>query len=140
MHAKPLLAVLIVLGFQPALAQEVISRSQSVETGKSERILIAPNLKKDCSAGPLPELKVTGAPANGSLITKAGKTKTPKSYRCPGKDAAVQALFYQSKPGFTGSDTVKVEVRTADGSVQTEEIKIDVTTAKSGGKGSGNDL
>ena len=82
-------------------------------SGKSVRLAIVPNLKKDCSSGPMPEIRVSGAPKNGSLITKVGKIKTPAKYRCPGKEAAVQAVFYQSKDGFTGSDEVTVDVHTA---------------------------
>ncbi|NEU10924.1 4-aminobutyrate aminotransferase [Methylobacterium sp. BTF04] len=114
----------------PALAQTTVTRSETVATGKTVRLAIVPNLKKDCSAGPMPEIRVSGAPKNGSLITKVGKIKTPASYRCPGKDAAVQAVFYQSKAGFTGSDEVTVDVKDSDGTIQTQNIKITVDAAK----------
>ncbi|RZK87488.1 MAG: 4-aminobutyrate aminotransferase, partial [Methylobacterium sp.] len=86
----------------PAFAQTTVTRSKTVAPGKTVRLEIAPNLKKDCSPGPMPEFKVSGAPKNGSVITKVGKLKTPASYRCPNKEAAVQALFYQPNTGFTG--------------------------------------
>lgn len=126
----------------PALAQTTVTRSETAATGKSVRLVIAPNLKKDCSAGPLPEIKVTTAPKNGSLITKAGKIKTPGSYRCPNKEADVQAVFYQSKPSFTGSDEVTVEIKNADGAVQTQNIRITVDAAgkKDDAKKEGTDL
>jgi hypothetical protein len=79
----------------------------------------------------MPEIRVSGAPKNGSLITKVGKIKTPAKYRCPSKEAAVQAVFYQSKDGFTGSDEVTVDVKDSDGNVQTQNIKITVNAAKS---------
>ncbi|KQP33882.1 4-aminobutyrate aminotransferase [Methylobacterium sp. Leaf104] len=117
----------------PALAQTTVTRSETAATGKSVRLAIVPNLKKDCSTGPMPEIRVSGAPKNGSLITKVGKIKTPAKYRCPGKEAAVQAVFYQSKDGFTGSDEVTVDVKDSDGNVQTQNIKITVGAAKSDG-------
>ena len=86
----------------PAFAQTTVTRSKTVAPGKTVRLEIAPNLKKDCTPGPMPEFKVSGAPKNGSVITKVGKLKTPASYRCPNKEAAVQALFYQPNGGFTG--------------------------------------
>lgn len=118
------------LAAAPALAQTTVTRSETAATGKTVRLAIVPNLKKDCSAGPMPEIRVSGAPKNGSLITKAGKIKTPASYRCPGKEASVQAVFYQSKAGFTGTDEVTVDVKDADGNVQTQNIKITVDPAK----------
>lgn len=110
----------------PAYAQTTITKSETVASGKTVRIAIVPNLKKDCSAGPMPEFKVSGAPKNGSLITKVGKQKTPASYRCPNKETAVQGLFYQPKDGYTGSDEVTFEIKNSDGQVQTQNIKITV--------------
>ncbi|MGH1587226.1 Ig-like domain-containing protein [Methylobacterium phyllosphaerae] len=128
----------------PAFAQTPASRTKTVAPGKTVRLEIAPNLKKDCSPGPMPEFKVSGPPKNGSVITKVGKLKTPAGYRCPNKEAAVQALFYQPNSGFTGSDEVTFEVKGSDGQVQTQTVKITVGAvgAKSGddSKKEGTDL
>ena len=113
----------------PAFAQTTITKSETVASGKTVRIAIVPNLKKDCSPGPMPEFKVSGAPKNGALITKVGKQKTPASYRCPNKDTAVQGLFYQPRAGYTGADEVTFEIKNADGQVQTQNIKITVEAA-----------
>ena len=115
----------------PVSAQTTVTRSKTVASGQAVRLEIAPNLKKDCSSGPMPEFKISGAPKNGSVITKVGKLKTPASYRCPNKEAAVQALFYQSNAGYTGADEVVFEVKSSDGQVQTQNIKITVGSASS---------
>lgn len=112
-----------------AVAQTTLTKSETVASGKTVRLAIAPNLKKDCSIGPMAEIKVTGAPKSGSLITKAGKQKTPASYRCPNKDVGVQAVFYQPKADFTGADEVTIEIKNSDGQVQTQNIKITVEAA-----------
>ncbi len=143
--ARPLAALLAgSLVVAPAFAQTTITKSETVSAGKTARLAIVPNLKTDCSAGPMPEFKVSGAPKNGALITKTGKQKTPANYRCPNKDTAVQALFYQPKAGFTGADEVTFEIRNADGKVQTQNIKITVEagSGKAGGdaKKEGTDL
>ena len=114
----------------PALAQTTVTRTETTAPGKAVRLLIAPNLKKDCSNGPMPEIKVASAPKNGSIITKTGKLKTPSGYRCPNKEAEAQAVFYQSKPGFSGTDQVLVEIKTSEGSVQRQDIRITVDAAK----------
>ena len=110
----------------PALAQTTTTRTETAASGKSVRLVIAPNLKKDCSPGPVPEIRVIDAPKNGALITKAGKIKTPASYRCPNKEASVQAIFYQSKAGYTGADAVTVEIKTAEGTIEKQDIRITV--------------
>ncbi|MBX9931580.1 MAG: 4-aminobutyrate aminotransferase [Methylobacterium sp.] len=113
----------------PAFAQTTVTRSENVASGKSVRLAIVPNLKKDCTSGPMPEIRVSGAPKNGSLVTKVGKIKTPATYRCPNKEAAVQAVFYEAKAGYTGADEVVVDIKNSDGQVQTQTIKLTVGAA-----------
>ncbi len=114
----------------PATAQSTVTRSQNAASGKATRLLIAPNLKKDCSNGPMPEFKITTAPKNGSVISRSGKLKTPASYRCPNKEAEAQALYYESKPGFTGTDEVLVEIKTSEGTIERQDIRITVDASK----------
>lgn len=130
--ARPLLALAAawVACLGCAEAQTTITRSETAASGKAVRLVLAPNLKKDCSTGPMPEIRVATPPKNGSIITKSGKLKTPASFRCPNKEAEIQAVFYQSKPGFTGADEVLVEIKTADGSVERQDLRITVEAAK----------
>lgn len=142
-HSAAALASVLALVAAPALAQTATTRSETAQSGKSVRIVVAPNLKKDCSVGPLPEFRIVSPPKNGSTITKTAKTKTPSSYRCPNKEAGVQAMFYQSKDGFTGPDEITVEVKTADGTAVTQTIRITVEAAgakKDGAKKDSTDL
>ncbi|GJE53660.1 MULTISPECIES: 4-aminobutyrate aminotransferase [Methylobacterium] len=118
----------------PAHAQTVTTRSETVASGKVVRLLVAPNLKKDCSAGSMPEIKIAGAPKNGQLKTTTKKLKTPASYRCPDKEAQVAAVFYKSKADFTGADRVLIEVKTAEGTVEKQDIRITVEAAKADAK------
>ena len=128
MKALPVaLALALVVG--PAAAQTSINRSATATSGKALRLAVAPNLKKDCSAGPMPEVRVVATPKNGSLITRAGKLKTPASYRCPNADAQVQGVFYQSNAKYTGTDEAVFDIKTADGAVERFTIKITVSGA-----------
>lgn len=117
-----------------ASAQTTVTRSETVPAGKSARLVIVPNLKKDCSTGPMPEIRVTTPPKFGSLITKGGKLKTPAKYRCPNKDAEAQGIFYQANAGYTGPDNVVVEVKNADGEIEKRDIRITVEAAKADDK------
>ncbi|GEP11533.1 4-aminobutyrate aminotransferase [Methylobacterium gnaphalii] len=130
--ARPLAAALAagLACAAPVHAQTVTTRSETVAPGKVKRLVISPNLKKDCSTGPLPEIKIVTAPKNGQLQTKSGKLKTPSSYRCPSKEAQAVAVFYKSKNDFTGTDQVLVDLKTADGVVERQDIRITVEAAK----------
>ncbi|WP_342151551.1 4-aminobutyrate aminotransferase [Methylorubrum sp. SB2] len=113
-----------------AAAQTTVTRSETVPAGKSARLVIVPNLKKDCSTGPMPEIRVVTPPKFGSLITKSGKLKTPAKYRCPNKDTEAQAIFYQGNAGYTGNDTVVVEIKDSDGQIEKRDIRITVEAGK----------
>lgn len=133
-------ALPLALAAGPASAQTNINRSETATTGKAARLAIAPNLKKDCSTGPTPEVRVVTTPKNGSLITRAGKLKTPASYRCPNVEAQVQGVFYQSNARYTGPDEAVFDIRTADGQVERFTIKITVGGAAANDKKSPTEL
>lgn len=132
------LALALIAG--PAAAQTSINRTETATTGKAARLAVAPNLKKDCSAGPIPEVRIVTTPKNGSLITRVGKLKTPASYRCPNVEAQVQGVFYQSKANYTGDDQAVFDIKTSDGQVERFTIKITVSGAAANEKKSATEL
>ncbi|AWN35569.1 4-aminobutyrate aminotransferase [Methylobacterium radiodurans] len=142
--ARPLAALVaggLLIAAGPVQA-ETVQKTETVASGKTGRLLVTPNLKKDCAEGPMPEFRFSAYPKNGAVIVKAGKQKTPASFRCPNKEAGVMGVFYQPKDGFTGSDELTFEVKSADGEVQTRVFKITVEAAAKGGdaKKDSNDL
>lgn len=139
MRAALAALALTTLAAGPALAQMTVTRSESVATGKLARIAVAPNLKKDCSTGPVPEVRVTGAPKNGSVVTRTAKAKTPAGYRCPNVEAQVQGVYYKSNDRYTGTDETTFEIKTADGAVERITVKITVGSGTPEKK-SGTDL
>jgi hypothetical protein len=121
-----LLASALALVAASAAAQTTITRAVTAMPGKALRLAVAPSLLKDCSAGPVPEIRILTPPRNGSLITRGGKLKTPSTYRCPNVDTEVQAVFYQANPRYAGPDEVAFEIKASDGSLQRFTIKITV--------------
>lgn len=125
-HAALVAAALVALA-APASAQTGIFRSASVEKGKTLRVAVVTALKKDCSVGQVGSVRVITPPKNGQLAVRAGKLKTPASFRCPNVETPVQGLFYQAKPNFSGTDEVSYETKTPDGATETFTYKITVT-------------
>lgn len=127
MRAFALAACAAVLAAAPAVAQTGIYRSATVEKGKTLRVAVVTALKKDCSVGPVGSVRVIDPPKSGQLAVRAGKLKTPASFRCPNVETPVQGLFYQSRPNFSGTDEVAYETRTPDGATETFRVRITVT-------------
>ena len=112
----------------PALAQEKIYRNVDAVTAKTVRLGIYTNVSKECTPGPLPEIKVVSPPKQGTLTVKSGKVKAGTLARCPKLEVPVQGVFYESNTKFAGSDEVAFEIKQADGRVQSQSVKINVRT------------
>ena len=98
-----------------------------VSAGKPVKIAVLNNLKKDCSPGAAPILRVPGLPQHGQVIGRTANIATGKRNRCPDKQASGQIVIYQSKPNYAGPDQVSIEVETAEGEVRKATIAITVT-------------
>jgi hypothetical protein len=112
--------------------------SASAEAGAQEKqiktsqgidgnLAILVQVNSDCTPGPIPELRIDVAPANGWLIVKNGLIHLPDSApNCKGAAVPANAIFYRSKPGFSGEDHVSVEVTFAGAPARTENYSISV--------------
>jgi hypothetical protein len=104
-----------------------VHRSAEAVAGKPLRIGIYGNVKKDCSAGPLPELKVVTPPKHGTLAIRTGKVKTNRIANCPNLETPIRGVFYQATAGYTGVDEISYEVRSAEGKVRSHSVRINVS-------------
>jgi hypothetical protein len=119
--------MVVLVSAGPALGQNKIFRTADAVTGKTVRLGVYANVSKDCTAGPLPQIKVVTHPKRGALAVKSGKVKPGALARCPQLEVPVQGVFYQSNPKFTGADEVAYEVTHPDGRVQSLSVKINVS-------------
>jgi hypothetical protein len=119
----------------PVRAQEQTFRTVEAVPGKAVRLALVGNVTKECTVGPMPEIKVQTQPSQGTLAIKSGKTKAGALARCPSLEVPAQGIFYQANPKFAGTDQVVYTVRHADGRTQSFTLKINVSAqAKPGEK------
>ena len=112
---------------QCAWSQEQTFRTVEAAPGKVVRIGLVGNVTKECTVGPMPEVKVVTQPSHGTLAIKSGKTKAGALARCPSLEVPAQGVFYQANPKFTGTDQVAYTVKNADGRAQSFTLKINVS-------------
>jgi hypothetical protein len=110
-----------------AVAQDQIYRSAEATAGKAVRLGVLTNISRECTAGPLPEIKVTVPPKHGTLAIRRGKAKAGALARCPNLEPPMQGIFYQSQARYSGSDQVSFEVKRPNGRIQSITINITVT-------------
>lgn len=127
MRGAAIAALAIVLG-PPAWAQSQSQPSNvTVQSGKEVRLSTHGVFKKDCTPGPVPEVKAITPPKNGSFVVKTATVKTSATSACANKEGPAQVVFYQSKDGFAGSDAVTYQVKTASGQTQSHTVSLTVT-------------
>jgi hypothetical protein len=113
-----------------AIAQTTTHSSAKAEAGKPSRIGYYAIFKKDCSPGPIPEVRVTEPPKHGHLIVQKAKVRTNRVANCPGAEGPAHVVFYRARPDYTGEDTVTYEVTKPSGETQAFSVRITVDPAK----------
>lgn len=110
----------------PALAQEKLFRTVKAAPAQPARLGVVGTVKRDCTAGPAPEVRVVTPPKQGTLAVREGKAKAGDIKRCPRLEAAIRGVFYQANAGASGTDEAIYEVRRADGSTQSVTVRIEI--------------
>jgi hypothetical protein len=116
-----------------ALAQaQTVERSAKGSSGKDIRIGVYVNVQPDCSSGPLPAIRLLTPPANGTINIKRGKVSATNYKQCLALEVPGFVALYRSKPNFSGTDVVMLEVKYADNRTQVQRITVTVGDGKTG--------
>lgn len=111
-----------------ALAQDrTVERRAKGPSGANIRIGMYINVKPDCTSGPLPTIRLVGVPENGKVNVKRVNVQATNYRQCLALTVPGYIAFYRSRPGFSGTDLVTLEIKLPDG--RTEVQKITVTVA-----------
>lgn len=106
-------------------------RAVSMLSG-NETIVLRPHfLKPDCTSGQVPDVRVIGAPQNGSVrlekatITINAPAGMPRA-KCNGKEIEAIGVVYKSNDGFVGVDRIVMKADFHNGSVSEMVVVVDV--------------
>ena len=137
MIARQLLLAGVLLGAAaPALAQDaILERQAKGQAGRDIRIAVFASIKPDCTAGQLPSVRLKQPPANGTVTVKQGRMRTTNFKQCLAVEVPAFIAFYRSTPGFSGQDSVLIEVVSADGKTQLQRYTVTVEKPPPAGQG-----
>lgn len=107
------------------------SYRKRVFAGNEIRIGSMNNVNADCSSGPVPDIRVLTQPTNGELRMEeirlvVSRSSTNNRSHCNGKEVDARGVFYKSKAGFVGVDSVQLEVDFRNGTVRRFFYQIEV--------------
>jgi hypothetical protein len=109
-----------------AQAPTTVERSAKGPSAKNIQVGVFLNVQPDCTSGILPAIRLVNPPANGTISIKRGKVSATNYKQCLALEVPGFIAFYQSKPDFTGTDVVVIEVKYPQGRTELQRITIEV--------------
>jgi hypothetical protein len=110
-----------------AFSQErIVEREIKGKSGQDIRIAIFTNVLPDCTAGPLPTIRLVRPPEHGKLIVKKARLSATNVKQCLALEVPALVAFYRSAADFAGSDSAILEIKSAQGAVQLQRFSIAV--------------
>ena len=89
-------------------------------------------LRRDCTAGPLPVVRLVTPPAHGKVTVKQGKLRATNLKQCLGTELPAFIAIYRSAQDFIGQDLFTLEVIGAGGKSQIQRITVTVMKSDAG--------
>jgi hypothetical protein len=120
-----------------ALAQATNYTSVEATAGKPVQLTYHASANKNCTAAPLPTIRVTQAPKAGVLTVRPAVLMTAKVAGCPKIKVPAQVVLYQANEGYVGPDHVGYEVTNSNGEVGDFDVTITVKAAPAPGPPAG---
>ena len=131
----PTLAALFALLALPPLALAQQGAVQREIKGKPDTDInagIFATIRKDCTAGPLPAVRLVTPPAHGKVTVKQGKLRATNVKNCLGMELPAFVAIYRSARDFVGQDRFTLEVVGSNGKTQVQQVTVTVMQAGHG--------
>jgi uncharacterized membrane protein len=115
-------------------AQEMTERQVKAAPGRDNRVAVYTNILPDCTAGPLPAIRLIAPPAHGAVTVKRGTLKATNLKQCLATEVPVFVALYRPADGFSGIDEFELEIALA-GRKQHQHFRVNVSSGPGGGQG-----
>jgi hypothetical protein len=109
--------------------EEPAEREVKAQAGRQVRVGTYFSLKRDCTPGQLPAIRLVEKPANGAVVVRSAKVRATNVRQCLAVEVPAYVAFYRSKPDFSGTDTFLIELKAADGQVRHQRIRVVVQSS-----------
>jgi hypothetical protein len=129
-------ALLLCASAHEAYAQaSLVEREVKASPGRDVRVGIYTSIRPDCTSGPLPAIRLAGAPAHGTVNVKRAMLKATNVKQCLAIDVPAFVAFYRAAQDFSGTDEFELEISFAGGRKEIQHFRVSVANNPSGGQG-----
>ena len=121
----------------PTFAQGQVLTVDRQVRGKSDTNInagIFTTVRQDCTAGPLPVVRLVTPPTHGKVTMKQGRLRATNLKQCLGLEVPAFIAIYRSAKDFSGQDTFTLEVTGSGGQVQMQRVTV-MVLGGTGGQG-----
>jgi hypothetical protein len=132
---RRILAWIVLLLALPAVVHAQTSTIERQVKGTSNANInagIFASIRRDCTAGPLPVVRLLSPPAHGKVTVKQGRLRATNMKQCLGMELPAFVAIYRSVPDFIGQDNFTLELIDVGGKAQIQQITVTVMRAGSG--------
>lgn len=123
-----LLTLVCVLGLSAvAFGQaNTIERQYKTKPDTNINVGVFISIHKDCTAAPLPVVRLIIPPAHGNITVKQGRLRATNLRQCLGADLPAFVAIYRSTADYIGQDVFTLEVIGSGGKAQFQRITVTV--------------
>jgi hypothetical protein len=114
-----------------AMAQGTVEREVKGQSGQDIRVGVYANIQPDCSAGPLPTIRLVTSPQHGKITIKKGRLNATNVKHCLALEVPAYVAIYRSPADFEGTDAAVIEIKSAQGNIQVQRLTIQVSKKSS---------
>ncbi len=119
----------------PAFARAQTSTLERQVKGKPDTNInagIFVTVRRDCTAGPLPVVRLVTPPAHGKVTVKQGRLRATNIKQCLGMELPAFVAIYRSVHDFIGQDVFTLEVIGTGGKSQIQRVTVTVVKPAAG--------
>jgi hypothetical protein len=104
-----------------------LDREVKATPGREVRVGIYTSMRTDCTADPLPAIRLTVAPEHGAVTVRRATLKATNNFQ-------PLVAFYRPKPDSANDDRFEPEVSFADGRKQIQRFRVIISNGANEGQ------
>jgi hypothetical protein len=111
-----------------------IDREIKAAPGREVRVGIYSSIRPDCTAGPLPAIRLAVAPEHGTVTVRRAMLKATNVKQCLAVEVPAFVAFYRASQDFKSDDRFEFEVSFAAGRKQLQRFHVSISNGPNHGQ------
>ena len=111
-----------------------LDREVKAAPGREVRVGIYTSMRPDCTAGPLPVIRLSVVPEHGTVTVRRATLKATNLKQCLAAELPAFVAFYRPKSDSANDDKFELEVSFAAGRKQIQRFHVTISSGASDGQ------